>query len=224
MINNENYYQFPAVSNSTLSWLKGLEEPEEILFDKQMAYDDGNLVDAIITEPERVNLWQRKVQGIDRIYSQEKINMAMNMQKAFYQDEFCKNMVKHCNMQHISYNPNYIIPYCNFTFELSVKCKWDLFCKGMDMGGDIKSTFATTYNQFVDACHYFDYFRSRAWYMDIENRTHDVIIGISKKNYQIFKIYINKGDELYKLGVEQYKALAYKYFYLFGDLNKFKII
>lgn len=219
MITPDNYYSFQAVSNSELSSLQNMWEEESVAWDKQQAYDDGNLVDAIITEPHRVDYFRRTVQGIDRIYTPEKMEMAKQMKKAFYADSFCKGLASQCSFQHITYNPNYRIQHDGWQFELPAKCKWDLFRKDMDMGGDIKSTFATSQKQFIDACHYFDYFRSRAWYMDLEGRTNDILIGISKKTYQVFKIAIRKGDALYNLGRSQYQELAFKYFYLFGDLN-----
>ena len=221
-ITNQNYYSFPAVNNSELSQLQNMWEPEEVVFDKQMAYDDGNLVDAVITEPHRVDWFKRTVQGVSRIYTPEKMEMAKQMKKTFNQNPFCLSLIKHCAYQHISYNPHFKVQYEGWEFEIPAKCKWDLFCPAFDMSGDIKSTFATSQKQFVDACHYFDYPRSRAWYMDLERRKNDIIIGISKKTYEVFKVPITK--ELYELGKAQYQELAFKWFYLFGDLNTLKKI
>ena len=222
LITNENYYSFPAVSNSELSKLQLMWESEDVAFDKQLAYDDGNLVDAVITEPHRVDYFKRTVQGIDRVFTPEKIEMAKQMKRIFQNDAFCKKLMLSCSFQHISYKPNFKITYDGWEFEIPAKCKWDLFCKNFDLSGDIKSTAVTTQKQFIDACHYFDYFRSRAFYMDLEGRKNDIIIGISKKNFEVFKVPITK--ELYNLGKKQYQELAFKWFYLFGDLNTLKKI
>jgi hypothetical protein len=56
--------------------------------------------------------------------------------------------------------------------------------------------------------------------MDIEGRTNDCLIGISKKNFKVFIIKIKKGDALYNLGKSQYQEIAFGYNIYFGDINK----
>lgn len=85
------------------------------------------------------------------------------------------------------------------------------------MSADIKSTVCTTQKQFEECVKYFDYDRQRAWYMDIEGRCNDVLIGISKKNFKVFKVPVRKGSELYNSGRKKYEELAFKWWYLFGD-------
>lgn len=223
-INNDNYYSFPAISNSTLGDFDNYFKPEKFIADLQYFYDMGNLVDAIITEPHRVNVWNKTVVGIDRLFTDSEINQAKEMKKAFLKDSFCSQIIKICTFQKISYNEQFKINYDKYEFHLPAKCKWDLFCPTADIGGDIKSTFAENYKQFVEACHHFNYFRSRAFYMDLENRTNDTIIGISKKNYKIFIIKIRKGDDLYNLGKKQYQDIAFRYNLFFGDLNNLKTV
>ena len=59
---------------------------------------------------------------------------------------------------------------------------------------------------------YFDWDRSRAWYMDIANSNKDFIYAISKKNFKVFKLFINNREEaIYKRGREKYEDLAFKY-------------
>jgi hypothetical protein len=103
------------------------------------------------------------------------------------------------------------INYLGFPFTLPARCKWDLFMPAFGWGGDIKSTTATTQKQCEEAARFFDYPRSRAWYMDIAASEKDIIIFISKVNFQVFKIPIRRGDELYREGKEQYQELAFKY-------------
>lgn len=216
MINDSNYRSFPAVSNSDLTALQKYWEPENIWIDKEKAYKFGTLIDAIITEPHKVDYYKFKVEDVQ--YTIEEFQQAKEMRKAFYANEFCKKMVAMCSFQKISYQPDFQIEYEGIKFSLPAKCKWDLFCENMDLGGDIKSTAAATQKQFVDACHHFEYFRSRAWYMDLEGRNNDILIGISKKNNQIFKIPIKRGDELYNLGKQQYQELAFRYWAYYGTL------
>ena len=86
----------------------------------------------------------------------------------------------------------------------------------MKMGGDIKSTTATTQEQFEAAITHFDYHRQRAFYMTLSGHPRDVVIGISKKNFKVFKVFIKRGDPLFEKGMEEFRMLAYKYFTLFG--------
>lgn len=215
-INQENYRSFPAVSNSDLTSLQKYWEPENVWIDKEKAYRFGNLIDAIITEPHRVNYFTFRVDEVQ--YTREEFEQAEEMKKAFYKDAFCQAMVKQCSFQKISYLPEFKIQNEGFDFFLAAKCKWDLFCDNLDLSGDIKSTAATTQKQFEEACHYFDYYRSRAWYMDLEGRNNDILIGISKKNNKVFKIPIKRGDKYYTLGKQQYQELAFKWWTYFGTI------
>ena len=52
----------------------------------------------------------------------------------------------------------------------------------MGWGGDIKSTSATTQEQFESAVRQFDYDRQRFFYMNIAGSEKDVLIGISKEH------------------------------------------
>lgn len=224
MITPETYRAFPAVANSDLSWLQKYWEPENLRIDKEKAFRFGNLLDAIITEPHRVNYYKYTVDSIQ--FTAEEFKLVEEMKKSYMRDAFCQNMNKHCVFQHISYQPFFNLEHDGIGFSLPAKCKWDLFCKTFDLAGDIKSTAATTAKQFEEACHYFDYFRSRAWYMDIAHSidkrrgNNDVLIGISKKNCQVFKIQIKRGDKYHSLGCDQYRSLAYRWWSLFGDMKK----
>lgn len=217
LITPDNYRSFPAVSNSDLGWLKKYWEPEDVIIDKERAYKFGTLIDAIITEPHRVDYYKYMVDDVK--YTADDFELAQTMKKAWDKDAFCQSMKKQCSFQHITYQPAFKVNHQGIEIELPVKCKWDLFCKSYDMAGDIKSTAAETQKQFEEACHHFDYYRSRAWYMDLEGRSNDILIGISKKNCKIFKIPIKRGDKLYKLGREQYEELAFKWWCLFGNVG-----
>lgn len=219
-INQENYRSFPAISNSDLSALQKYWMHENKIIDLEKAYANGTLIDAMITEPQKVNYFKRTVQDVSYQYSDEEFERAKEMKRAFYKDAFCSNFVKHCKFQHISYQPNFKIEYNGFEFTVPAKCKWDLFAKDLDLSGDIKSTTCTTQKQVEEALRYFDYDRSRAWYMDIENRTNDILIFISKVNFKIFKVAIKKDNFIYNEGKEKYQELAFKYWYLFGDIKQ----
>lgn len=218
------YYARPEVSNSDLSWMASLFESKEVRGDKEAAYRFGTLLDCKITEPNKVNVYTRECNGWT--YTPEEMELALEMKKAFYRDPFCAELAKHCSFQKITVVPRFEIALDGFKFSLPARCKWDLFVESFDMSGDIKSTVATTQKQFEEAVRFFEYDRQRAWYMDLETaitphrpRTKDVLIGISKKNLQVFKIFINRGDTWYRDGLASYQELAFKYWYLFGNLK-----
>jgi len=100
-------------------------------------------------------------------------------------------------------------------FSLPVRCKWDLFMNNVGWGADIKSTTATSHSQFLEAVRFFDYDRQRFWYMEIAGSRQDMIIGISKENFEVFKIPIERGDDIWKSGREKCLELAFKYYLMF---------
>ena len=65
-------------------------------------------------------------------------------------------------------------------------------------------TAATTQKQFEEACRHFDYDRSRWWYMEIAQSDQDILIGISKVNFKIFKpLPIRRGDDFFNQGKDK---------------------
>lgn len=211
------YYGRPEVSNSDLSWLKKYWQPEKLVYDLEKAYRFGTLIDCMITEPEKVNYFNHTC--ADYSYSKEEFTRAEEMKKAFYKDPLCANMARQACCQKVSVKDAFEIQLPGFSFTLPVRCKWDLFIEAYDLSGDIKSTTATTQKQFEEAVRHFDYDRQRAWYMDIEGRSNDILIGISKENFKVFKVPIKRGSELYKSGKEKYTELAFRWWYLFAEVN-----
>ena len=47
----------------------------------------------------------------------------------------------------------------------------------------------------------------------------DVLIGISKKNFKVFKVPIKRGDEMFNSGMEKVNELTFKWWQLFGELK-----
>ena len=215
------YFSRSEVSNSDLSKLKALLYPREQFGDITRAYAFGTLIDNMITEPHKVNYFKLRVEGqfVDFPFTQADFELAKAMKAAYMKDPFCKMINDAASFQDISVQHNWPIEYNGHQFTLDVRCKWDLLVRSWKMGGDIKSTAAETQSQFEAACEYFDYFRSRAWYMDIEGTNEDMLIGISKVNCKVFKIPITRGDKLYKKGKAEYQDLAFKYWHLFDGFK-----
>lgn len=210
------YYFRKEVSNSDLSWLKRYWEPAQYVIDLEKAFKFGTLIDCMLTEPHKVNYFKLTVAGEQ--YTQEEFDQAGEMKKAFYRDPFCISFLKQCETQKTTIVPKFNIKLNGgFEFSLAARCRWDLYGRSIDLGGDIKSTSCETQKQFEDAIRTLDYDRSRSWYMDLAGRNNDILIGISKKNFKIFKVQIKRGDAIYKAGYDKYRELAFRYWYLFGD-------
>lgn len=218
------YYSLPEVSNSDLSWLKAFFEPEELKHDKERAYLFGTLLDCCITEPAKVNYFKLTCAG--NLYTKADFQLVNDMKASFWRDPFASLLAKHSDMQKITRVPSLKITYAGVTFSLPFRIKWDLYAHHtIGQGGDIKSTTATTYKEFVAACHHFEYFRQRAIYMDVESAAlgrsidTDTLIGVSKVNKQVFKVPIVRGGEFYEIGREQYSRLGFQYASLFANIK-----
>lgn len=208
------YYDRPEVSNSDLSWLKNQLYPRDMP-DPTEAYKFGTLIDAMLTESFKVNYSSLTCDG--EKYTEEDFERANKMRLAFLKDDFCRNLVENSTPQKVmtkiqEFEMN------GFKYSLPVRCKWDIFMDSFGWGGDIKSTTATTHKQFVDAIYHFDYDRQRAFYMTIAESNQDVLIGISKKNFKVFKVPIKRTDDMFKSGMEKVNELTFEWWKMFGDL------
>ena len=76
----DTYYQRSEVSNSDLTELKNLLYPRTQYGDKEKAFKFGSLVDAMLTEPERVRYDKHTVDDV--LYSGEDWELAQAMIKS----------------------------------------------------------------------------------------------------------------------------------------------
>lgn len=215
-MNPDAYYNRTEVSNSDLTALKNALHPGLSFGDREAAFRFGTLVDAIITEPERVNYYALTVDDVP--YTSEEFAHAQEMYKALKRearhDLFLAHVLENAGTQQVSVVHGKQFEYGEFPFTLDVRCKWDWFLPVPNFGGDLKTTFASSQKEFDDAIDFFDWDRSRAWYMDIVGSNKDFIYAISKKNNLVFKKFINRGDDTYKRGREKYEELAFQYWCL----------
>lgn len=116
----------------------------------------GNLIDHMITEPEKVNYFKLTCAGEQ--LTEGDFKKAEEMKKAFMRDEFASRILPLSDTQKVMINPCQKFDY-DIPFTLPVRCKWDLWMPSMGWGGDIKSTSATTQEQFESAVRQFDYDR-----------------------------------------------------------------
>lgn len=214
--NPDAYYSRTEVSNSDLTALKNILYPRTQFGDKEAAFRFGNLVDAIITEPARVNYYHYLVDDVR--YTEEEFRHALEMRRALRtearRDPFLAKVLEEAATQCYMVNRGQRFEYCGFPFRLDTRCKWDWWLERFRFGGDLKSTAAASQTEFDDAVDFFDWDRSRAWYMDVAGSDRDFIYAISKKNCSVFKLFIERGDPVYNRGREKYEELAFRYWCL----------
>ena len=214
--NPDTYFERSEVSNSDLTELKNMLHPHMMYGDREAAFRFGNLVDAIITEPERVNYYRYTVDEVQ--YTPDEFRHAQEMFNALRtearKDQFLAKVLEIAQTQKVMVNPSQQFSYGGFPFYLPTRCKWDWFLSAYGFGGDLKTTFATSQKEFDEAVDFFDWDRSRAWYMDIAHSDRDFIYGISKKNGCIFKKFIKRDDAIYNKGKDKYEELAFHYWCL----------
>ena len=212
----QSYYSRPEVSNSDLTQLKNLLHPRLQYGDREEAFRFGSLVDALVTEPNRVNRYRFTVDDVQ--YTEDEFEHATQMLRALRsearRDAFLAKVLETADTQRCMFNKRQQFQYGGFSFSLDTRCKWDWFLTPYGFGGDLKTTFASTQKEFDEAVDFFDWDRSRAWYMDIARSDRDFIYGISKKNGYVFKKFINRDDTIYKRGREKYEELAFQYWCL----------
>lgn len=212
--NPDTYYQRSEVSNSDLTALKEMLHPRLQFGNREEAFRFGSLVDAIITEPQRVNYYRFTVDGTQ--YTEDEFRHAQEMYRSLRacarNDSFLDYVLKNARTQEFMVNHGQRFEYCGFPFFLDTRCKWDWWLGAF--GGDLKTTAASSQKEFEEMIDIFDWDRSRAWYMDIAGSDRDFIYAISKKNNKVFRKQILRGDALYQAGREKYEELAFQYWCL----------
>ena len=210
------YYSRPEASNSDLCSLR------EVLYGnskpgyKEKAYAFGNLIDHLITEADKVDLYQRTCQGIT--FSQDEINQALTMKRAYLKDPYCAQTHSMATFQKV-FVEEIELDYYGFKFKLWMRCKFDRWFEPMGFGDDIKSTACETEKQCREALYHFDYDQQRAVYMTLAKSSRDMLIFISKKNFKVFKVPITRDSEIFKSGMQKFTDIAFKYWMLMGDLK-----
>ena len=214
-MNPDTYYLRSEVSNSDLTALKNMLHPRMMLGSEE-AFRFGSLVDALITEPWRTNYYRMTVDDVQ--YSEEEWQHAIDMRRALRteakHDAFLAAVLDNADTQKVMVNTAQQFSYGQLPFTLDTRFKWDWWLKTACMGGDLKTTSATSQKEFEEAVDFFDWDRSRAWYMDIAHSDRDFIYAISKKNGKVFKYFIQRGDATYNRGREKYEELAFQYWCL----------
>lgn len=215
--NPDAYYSRPEVSNSDLSALKNLLHPVTMPPGaKEAAFRFGNLVDAIVTEPDRVNYYRLTVD--DEQYTDDEFRHAKEMYRSLRmsarRDPFLAKVLAEAETQKVMANRAQGFEYGGFPFSLDTRCKWDWWLPRFHFGGDLKTCAAASQKEFEEAIDFFDWDRSRAWYMDIAHSDCDFIYAISKRNCNVFTTRIRRDGPVYLRGRDKYSDLAFQYWCL----------
>lgn len=217
----DQYYSRSEVSNSDLTSLKLKLNPQLDFIkekDKKRAFHLGTLVDALVTEPTKANHFRKTVD--DEQYTDEEWKWGKQqlekLRKAAKKDPFLDHVLKTAEGQKWFANPCQHFDVGCYSFDLPTRCKFDWWLGFF--GGDLKTTTATTQDQFEAAIDFFEWDRSRAWYMDLTHSINplygnqDFIFAVSKTTSKVFFKKIVRGDETYLRGKEKYLELAFKMF------------
>lgn len=206
-----NYYSHPFVSNSDLSKLKKELQAPEIEMELKDAYRMGALVDAMITEPERVYHYDAQLIGTEYTYLPHEFEQARKMAKSFVNGY--KLWIDNSEGQKEFYEIDVEFEYNGVTYCLDMRCKFDLYNERV--GTEIKTTACTNKTQFASSIDRLDYDRAAYIYMKLSGLLRFQIIGISKKApYDLFAILITPDHPFYHSGRAKASELAFKYYML----------
>lgn len=204
-----DYFAHPFCSNSKLTALaQELGLIPEYGGDANEAYRIGSLFDAVITEPDKLDLIRGIIFGTDYEFTSEEYKACIDMKKSLERNSIYKTF--------LGFNPNYQkeIYQENFDFgefKLNMRAKLDYFIPGMV--ADLKSTVANSQKAFENACDLFGYWRQMWLYCQLTKSKKAMIFGVSKmKPYKVFVVNINEGDDNWKKGEREIKELAFKYY------------
>lgn len=214
MIIPDKYYQSPEVSNSDLTELAKQFMTNDRVLDLEDAFRFGNLLDALITEPLKVNFYTGQVNDIT--FSVDEFKKARAMSDVFLKDVLCKQLHSLSVGQQV-FKKDVTIQIGSYSFALKMRCKYDLYAPSLGYGGDIKSTACTSQKQFEESVDFLQYDRSRYVYMLLSGAKRDLIIGISKANHKLFKVFIKEGDPVWLAGKEKFEHMAFRWHLIMSD-------
>jgi hypothetical protein len=183
------YRREPRVSNSFMSRIGTLikhGEKKELGFTQSAVFAFGDAVHKAVLEPQNFKQEDYKDFGLDW--------------KTF------DGMVKGCNenarlQEYLAYSFKEVIHFFDMQ-ELPCKGKIDLVHLGHSLIVDLKTTSATTYEDFAKTVKTYQYDRQMAFYCDACGAKKAIVVGISKKNFELF---------FYEMTHEDFEKGRYKY-------------
>lgn len=210
-----NYFDRPEVSNSDLSALKAyLESADRNWIGMEHIFYFGNLLDAMLTEPERINFYLKTFDGVP--VQTKDFEKAKRMKASFLKDSFSRTVAENSEKQTVLID-DVCLEHNGMPFSLRMRGKLDFYLPYQNLIADLKTTAAKTQREFETAMDFFDNDRQAVVYMTLAKVDRFAFLGISKKNHNLFKIFIDKDSDMYRTGYEKFTELAFKWWALFGS-------
>ena len=205
------YFDHPYCSNSMLTALgQELGLLPEFGGDKENAYRMGSLFDAIVTEPDKIDLIQMKILYSEYSFSQGEYEQCKKMKRNLELNPIYKTFL----LQNPDFQKEVYVEDFEFDgFKLNMRAKLDYFITGMV--ADLKSTACTNQKSFENACVQFGYHRQMWLYCKLTGVKRAMIFGVSKvKPHNVFIVKMSENDDNWKAGEREITKLAYKYYML----------
>ena len=216
-ITRENYYSFPAVSNSALTQLYLELLPTDVIVSYEDAFRLGILLDAMCLWPERVDYLNRKVIGTDYNYSPKEFDHYRKMRDSFLNNFFIKELITISELQKPFFNRTASFSYNGINFTMPCKNLFDGYMPSLNHGWDLKKTKTTDQRGFLQSVDYFSYHRQGAFYANNSNSKKHIIIGVSEINLKVFHVFMDAEKDLnglWKTGTEEMNYLSFRHYML----------
>ena len=209
------YWEHKYLSNSGLSKLEA-ELSGRDARDLTEAYRRGTIVDVMITDQKRLNIYQRTIQaldGTDLHYTDAEIIKARKMRDAFFADPICSQLYHASNLQEEVY-----LDDAEFgDIVLGIKCKCDGRLKAARWPWDLKRTSCRTLKDFEATMGLYSYDRQSVIYITACQSDRMLFIGISDHQpHHIFKVFVKRGDDRFRAGFDKAYDLIQKFDILCG--------
>lgn len=196
---DETYRAIPAYSNSRLgeirSQLLGMSRPKPY-----RAFGIGHMVHQLILEPEIANI--KNYVFLTPAVRRDVIGMVL----AAKSDPTIRQLLPR-------YKKEKVFTWIDDLTGLPCKCKADLF---NELGGgnhvaDLKTTSASSQEEFEKHAIKYEYDRQGAFYLDGTTSSRFSLYGIQKKApYSVFKLSYTKNDDLITRGRKKYRFILSK--------------
>jgi hypothetical protein len=212
------------IRNSTLNKHRQFVEGKNINYEFLKKYlHFGQLVDALITEPNKIDFDNRILDNVTRYenqryeYNEYDFNLALRMRDSFYNDPLSSSVVGVAEKYVFSNDEFTLIADDGTEWILPTDGELDLAALNIKIGADVKMTTATSQEAFTQKIVDLHYDQQAAYYMDNTNIDKFVIIGISRKRKEkggvdyktgaqkIFHYTMERGDKRYLSGRNRYQ-------------------
>lgn len=202
----------PVLTNNDMSWLERTLARPGWEPDNERALLFSKLFMAFVMSKPGVDYFHRTFDG--HTYQKPEFDLAKELAKKALTNPLVKNMVQLHDRQKVKES----VLECEhngFKFSVRGRCNYGLWLESLNWGGYLKPTSATTLDQFIKEVLYLNYDRRAAFYMDITGSKCYMLVGVSKKNKQLFHFPFERGCDYYNSGRDKYMELAFKHMILF---------